>query len=34
MVEILSGVQSGDTVLTDGHYTLAHDAPIKVQMAK
>jgi membrane fusion protein, multidrug efflux system len=33
MVEILSGVSPGDTVLVDGHYTLAHDAPIAVRMA-
>jgi RND family efflux transporter MFP subunit len=32
-IEILSGVAPGDTVLVDGHLTLAHGAPIKVSLA-
>lgn len=31
-VEITSGLDSGDTVLTDGHMTLAHGAPIQVSL--
>ena len=31
-VEITSGIDSGDTVLTDGHMTLAHGAPIQVSL--
>jgi len=31
--EITSGVAPGDTVAVDGHYALAHDAPVRVQAA-
>jgi membrane fusion protein, multidrug efflux system len=31
-LEILSGIANGDTVLVAGHYTLAHDAPIRLRM--
>ena len=30
VVEITSGIQPGDTVAVDGHYALAHDAPVEV----
>lgn len=30
MIVILSGLATGDTVIVDGHYTLAHDAPVSV----
>ncbi|MER3525318.1 MAG: hypothetical protein C4326_15060 [Ignavibacteria bacterium] len=30
VVEIRSGIAAGDTVIVDGHYTLAHDAKIRV----
>lgn len=29
-VEVLEGVEAGDEVVTDGHYTLAHDAAVRV----
>ncbi len=29
-VEITSGISAGDTVLVDGHYSLAHDAKIRI----
>ena len=32
-VEVVSGIDSGDTVLTEGHMTLAHGAPIRVSLA-
>ena len=32
-IEITSGVAPGDTVLVDGHLTLAHGAPIRVTLA-
>jgi RND family efflux transporter MFP subunit len=31
-VEITSGIASGDTVLVDGHLTLAHGAPVRVAL--
>lgn len=31
-VEIKNGIDSGDTVLIKGHYTLAHDTPIEVEV--
>jgi RND family efflux transporter MFP subunit len=31
-IEVLSGVAPGDTVLVDGHLTLAHGAPVKVAL--
>jgi RND family efflux transporter MFP subunit len=31
MVEIRSGVVEGDTVITDGHYTLVHDARVRIR---
>ncbi|MFQ6614495.1 MAG: efflux RND transporter periplasmic adaptor subunit [Fidelibacterota bacterium] len=31
-VQILNGVAAGDTVITGGHYSLAHDAPVVVIM--
>jgi len=31
-IEVLSGVAAGDTVLVDGHLTLAHGAPVKVRI--
>lgn len=31
-IEILKGVDPGDTVLVDGHLTLAHGAPIQVEI--
>ncbi len=34
LLEIQSGVSPGDTVLVAGHYTLAHDAKIRVQEIK
>jgi len=30
MVSILDGVEAGETVITSGHYALAHDAPVAV----
>lgn len=33
-VEITRGVQPGDTVAVDGHYALAHDAPVAVGTAR
>lgn len=30
-IEIISGIAAGDTVIVGGHYTLAHDARVKVQ---
>jgi RND family efflux transporter MFP subunit len=30
LIEIRSGLTPGDTVIVDGHYTLAHDAPVTV----
>lgn len=30
IVEILDGVAEGETVITSGHYSLAHDAPVAV----
>lgn len=33
-VEILKGVQEGDSVITSGHYTLTHDAPVRVVQGK
>ncbi len=30
LVEIIEGVAPGDTVVTGGHYSLAHDVPVKV----
>jgi multidrug efflux pump subunit AcrA (membrane-fusion protein) len=30
-IAIRSGIEPGDTVIVDGHYTLAHDARIKLQ---
>jgi len=33
-VEITSGLAPGDTVLVDGHLTLAHGAPIRVRLEK
>jgi len=33
-VEILKGVAAGDTVVTSGHYSLAHDVPVEVKMEK
>ena len=30
LLEIRSGIATGDTVIVDGHYTLAHDAPVSV----
>lgn len=30
MVSILEGVSAGETVITSGHYSLAHDAPVAV----
>ena len=32
LVEITSGVAPGDTVLVEGHLTLAHGAPVKVRV--
>lgn len=32
--EILSGVQPGDTVIVGGHYSLAHDARVEVELNK
>ncbi|MCA9751436.1 MAG: efflux RND transporter periplasmic adaptor subunit [Gemmatimonadetes bacterium] len=32
LVEITSGLSPGDTVLVDGHQTLAHAAPVKVRL--
>lgn len=32
VVEILEGVAIGDTVVTGGHYSLAHDVPVAVNM--
>jgi multidrug efflux pump subunit AcrA (membrane-fusion protein) len=29
--EIVSGIAEGDTVIVDGHYTLAHEARIRIQ---
>jgi multidrug efflux pump subunit AcrA (membrane-fusion protein) len=29
-VEIKSGINAGDTVITKGHYALAHDARVKI----
>jgi multidrug efflux pump subunit AcrA (membrane-fusion protein) len=29
-IEIRSGIAAGDTIIVDGHYTLAHDARIRV----
>jgi membrane fusion protein (multidrug efflux system) len=29
-IAIRSGIEPGDTVIVDGHYTLAHDARIRV----
>jgi hypothetical protein len=31
-VEILKGVAAGDTVVTSGHYSLAHDVPVAVKI--
>ncbi len=33
LVEITSGVADGDTILVDGHLTLAHAAPVRVSLA-
>jgi HlyD family secretion protein len=30
MLEIRGGLNPGDTVIVDGHYTLAHDAPVSI----
>jgi hypothetical protein len=30
-IAIRSGIEPGDTVIVDGHYTLAHDARIRVR---
>jgi HlyD family secretion protein len=30
LLEIRSGLAPGDTVIVDGHYTLAHDAPVSI----
>lgn len=30
MIEILSGLAAGDSVVIDGHYTLAHDTPVSL----
>ncbi len=30
LLEIRSGLTPGDTVIVDGHYTLAHDAPVTI----
>ncbi len=30
VIEICSGLTTGDTVIVDGHYTLAHDAPVSI----
>lgn len=30
LVEIRTGITTGDTVIVDGHYTLAHDAPVSI----
>jgi multidrug efflux pump subunit AcrA (membrane-fusion protein) len=32
LVEITSGVAEGDTVLTGGHLTMAHGAPVQVRV--
>ena len=31
-IEITSGVAPGDTILVDGHLTLAHGAPVRVTL--
>ena len=28
-VEVLSGVAAGDVVITSGHFTMAHDTPVR-----
>lgn len=33
-VELTEGIQPGDTVAVDGHYALAHDAPVEVAALK
>ena len=30
VIEIRSGIVPGDTVIVEGHYTLAHDAPVSI----
>ncbi len=30
LIEIRSGLGAGDTVIVDGHYTLAHDTPVSI----
>jgi RND family efflux transporter MFP subunit len=30
LLEIRSGIAAGDTVIVDGHFTLAHDAPVSI----
>lgn len=30
MIEVLDGVEPGDEVIVSGHYSLAHDAPVRV----
>ena len=32
LVEITRGVSPGDTVLVDGHFTIAHGAPVRVSL--
>jgi hypothetical protein len=29
-IAIRSGIEVGDTIIVDGHYTLAHDARVKI----
>ncbi len=31
-IEIVTGIAAGDTVVTGGHYSLAHDVPVTVKM--
>lgn len=33
-IEIRSGIAAGDTVIVNGHYTLAHDAKVKIDMVR
>jgi len=30
-VEVLDGVKDGETVIVDGHFTLAHDARVRIE---
>ena len=34
LIEITSGVARGDTILVEGHLTLAHAAPVRVSLKK